>query len=417
VTFVPAIQAFIPVESGINTFEAPVDFSRGWIFPGGATSDVLTRFGITSGVEELSEPLSSYDANAGYPPFQSDITGAIAIAKALPFNSNGVVTIDASTLAFIADWGTQTGLGPDYPNCVGVISDPVPLWTGEGIGLQSFMLAGVYRSAFSQNVAVVSINPVLQFAGFLMTLDEAEVTCVAGPSSVAEATGYVIGSPGLIGGPYQLGIYQVTIGIDAQSWNPTDWPTPNGSIAGAPIGSKIMPTDIDPTATTLGCTGAVLDQTDGNILANITTDGTNSNYVVKISAVTGQLLWKLVIPSGSGSMMKYSSIRHGVFCHLLGSAFTHTLYTIDTIAGTLTSSTNNNLAGIVSGDQCYNDSTGALILHAQVTNAGTAGHPLRLNDTPATFTAWAALYVNAAFSQPVIPYSRTSQTRIWGNYP
>lgn len=106
-----------------------------------------------------------------------------------------------------------------------------------------------------------------------------------------------------------------------------------------------VPTDIDSTWSTLSdISGVAYDQTDGNIIIGVQTSDsvTTKSYICKLSGTTGNLIWKLAVPYASANATACwanSSIVNGRFYVWAGGLGGGTLYSINTVAGTITAQT------------------------------------------------------------------------------
>jgi hypothetical protein len=141
-------------------------------------------------------------------------------------------------------------------------------------------------------------------------------------------------------------------------------------------------TSIDPTWTTYSSvSGAAVDQTDGNpiIMVSTTNAVTNQNYIVKLNASTGAVIWATAIPFYDlwmDTSCKSHSIKNQTFYYLYYHGATGTLYTFNTANGTFTTQVIGSLS---SAGQCVSEDTNnSIIVYGQWSETTT--HPTYLGD-------------------------------------
>lgn len=244
----------------------------------------------------------------------------------------------------------------------------------------------VVTCAFVTNEVCVLTVPGCQLQN-LGNLDEQVGCCGTGPVGSSSGTAWVLGHSTTTNST-PIGIYKVT-------WGP-----------GGGVLSKlttIAPTAIDATWTNFSSAhGFAWDQTDNNpIMAVNTTDAvTNKNYIVKLNGATGAIIWKVAVgnPDASG---ENDMGRHIIKNSTLYLCEASVLYTINTAAGTVSTSTFSSLSA--TGAQLSEDISNSLFIDgtwSEVsthptyigTYMGTGGNHT-LNQTPARIwpggdTAW-----------------------------
>lgn len=377
--FVPSIQHFNGSLVTQYDLQANVDWDNGLVFIGGdyGTGRGVAKFDFASAVELEVADLTALVAGA-YPfPMGSDFLDRLYMSSSGVSNYDSFMQVSGD-LTLIGRWGTS-GASSDFPNNL----PPPATWSCVRIGNQAWMVGTsatpLDHSIWLQKGQPFSVQDVTPTA----LTDKAVISCPGVPGS---GTAWVIGGPELPGDTQELNLYKVLPPV-----LPSNTPL-----------FTITPTDVDPTATQIFIAGMVCDQTDGNLIAKIRTPdaAVNKGYIVKIRVTDGAVLWNVpvFVLDSAQQATAYGRIRNGKYCHFAEATAAPspaTVYIIDTIAGTYTTYT-SGLGIIGAGDtQCFDDTTGAIVIY-------TGGK-------------WAALYVIEAFA-PVTP-GGFSYTQVWGNPP
>jgi hypothetical protein len=149
----------------------------------------------------------------------------------------------------------------------------------------------------------------------------------------------------------------------------------------------VHPADVDPTWTTMQ-TGSIdlgFDQTDGNAILWVSTADTvtNKQYLIKVNGVDAAVMWAIPV-AGTSVILGLGGSRI-VGGQLGWGSSTGVLYSINTLAGTITSTFSPSGIGLSAASlQSYDAITGVLYAFYNY-NAGTSGAPTQLSGTPSTF--------------------------------
>lgn len=385
-SYAPKIQALIGTNTNglASNSQCAADWARSRVFIGSkAGTATLSRVNILSGAEEIYAPISDYpDANP-VPPVGLDSSGNVYFsANGLSGVHGGIIQVDGNALIqnvvgpYISPYQTGGGL-----TCVSTPAGDYMLDAGLGGGV----FASLGSTLLSKDTVYLDQTP----WGHLGTKS---YLCSAKLGSNQA---------------YQLitrtGAPLASITLMAITCYP---------LFSAAVFAALVPTDFDPSWTSIRGDGLCLDQTDGNIIVSVDNAGSgpgNRNAIAKIDVATGAVLWCSIIPPlgsalGYGSsQFQYSSITNQRIAMLTQAPPTVSIY--DTADGSLVDSFSTGLTGLtVWGQQCYNDSLGAILCNVHRTNV--AGAPTPLNSTPLDYNGWSMLYVADAPAPPPGPGRR-----------
>lgn len=397
-TFATAVQTYAgaDVVQRDDNFQCALDWANQLIWIAW-TSGAVSKSSIISGAELASALMSSYNDAPNHiltvaPPLGIDESGNIYITS-----GQGLSTINGSTLAIEDTWGAWSvgffppGL-PDSTTSANALQGPLlPIRTPGG---NQFVLGCGIGGLFGDlNQSYLAQLP--DFAG--LTFDWGDngrgpKTC-NGPANAGY--GWLATSRTTTN---ILLITKITC-LDGGAWVPADWPTLNPEMSATTL-AGFAPTDIDAGWTTIECSGICLDKSDNNLLVVMRGQGfaPNQNYLVKVDATTGTIIWQSVIDDfgfNPGQQLGMSDISNHRICFILYGT-TNTVLTISTFDGSSTTY-NTGLAGIgaaSSPSQCFSDALGAIFLNGQFNVV--ADGPTPLNGSAGGFTGWMALYVGDA---------------------
>lgn len=407
----PTIQGLLGANIAQNTGNTlcAVDWANSKV---GIVSDVsstsyIATCDVISGVQLAFHDLSTYthdcsdsastvtvgvDANGNY----------YLIAGGYGLDGGGILCANGTTLAEISVNGANAAPPDGFFLQGGTITN-IPVSTTQ------FIAMGL---PFSQNFQIQNQTT---FAGSLQHYIGSSSSCTAGALGSHKA--FYVGGPTGPTDPQVLTFYGVTCTAGG-IWVPGDWPTPNPNIVTNLLVS-LVPTDVDAGWTNLFCTGMAIDQADENILVCVNgnnTGGASFGYIIKLNSVTGAIIWNSPIPQALGRrQLAYSSIKHQKLC-LIASVGGFHVITINTSTGAQTSEFAGfeNLTGMAIGQQCFNDTLGAILFVAEY-DGMLGASPAPLNSTPTNYTGWSMLYVAEPNPAPAAN-THASYTRIWGNY-
>lgn len=213
--------------------------------------------------------------------------------------------------------------------------------------------------------------------------------CVASGSNLTGGTVYSVAVPNIFFPIQQLLLYTTDISAAAADYDPTTWTTPNAGIV-TTLAATLLATAVDAAWTQITCEGIAFDESDGTIIILASNAGA-VGYFVKIKPSDGSVVWKTAFdnPAPGSSMMGNGRIKHGTFYYLAQGSKTQ-IYTIDTKDGTAKSNT-TGLSGVsVTGAQCSDDVNNCIVVRVSFTKG--FGSPVPLNETPDSFSGWAAIY-------------------------
>ena len=216
------------------------------------------------------------------------------------------------------------------------------------------------------------------------------------PSAGAVFYAYIAGLPTYAGGTtYAIGDQVKYGGFGWQSTinsNTGQTPGTNGDWEYIPnpyitlnTNGQITPAQVDPTWTTMNTAVMDLgfDQTDGNAILWVSTTDvvTYQSRLIKVNTANAAVLWSIPVGGLVGGLAN-SDINNGQ----LGWAGTDgVLYSINTLAGTVTTSFSPSGTGINSASFQSYDTLNGTLLALYNYNSGTSGAPTPLSGTPSTF--------------------------------
>lgn len=259
----------------------------------------------------------------------------------------------------------------------------------------------ICNSAFSDGV----INAVHGARNYPLTsLDENACRLGALPDG-SGTTAYVVGFTKL-GAATQIGFYHVT-----------------NAPALVPI-AKILPSQIDAAWSHIDVVdGITIDQTDGNLICaatNSTDAPTHRVYFFKLNAATGAVMWKLstgdLVMNYGNDDMPQNLVKNGTLYYLTVAA--NTLMTINTVAGTATTSTISSATlDILHGGQVSEDVTGSIYWFGSWTEGST--HPnyigtycLTQGHTSGSSLTW-RFFPSGITTPPIYGIAAQSRRRAW----
>jgi hypothetical protein len=229
--------------------------------------------------------------------------------------------------------------------------------------------------------------------------------CAGCPGVPNTGIGYVVASDLISGSPTSnLTINKINV---------------NAGFQGSTLIATIHPADVVGSWSEIEQNGLCVDQTDGHILLFVSgSSGVGSaNYMLKVDHTTGAIIWQLsMLVGGGGNIVAQSRVKNQQFAVVqsLGGG-TNKCTVINTNTGAVSFSFTTGMDGFTPfGDQCYDDTTGAIV--GEFAYSGGANSPIPLNGTTA-FTGWGALYVTAALNPNPATGTHASYVRIWGNMP
>lgn len=367
----PAVQSYMNASlSGGNEWCGAIDSANNRIFSTGPSNaqTYLTSYNFTTGV------VNNYTNNTG------------ALGPSIPFQS--AVTLDPSGNIWTVS-STGGGLYELIPGSVwatGITNISANFgdrishaW--QQVGMVGYLCSGFFSdpSADTTQVRVFSIS-----AG------------VASPYGTYQNTGgtttVTAGRPGsglfywtvqpfsIYGTAYSLGVSSVN----------------GGALSNATIASYV-PTNFDASWSAFThFSGVAYDQTDGNLIIGVGgSGGGNPQYIAKLRASDGSILWKTAVADANGFSdqgITNSVIKYGTFYYFAST--TDTFYSINTATGVATTHVSTGgLSGGGSGIsvQSSNDVLGCIIGNA-VWNTANGALTL-LNSTPSSGGSLAAVYL------------------------
>lgn len=403
-TFKTSVQGFITAHTANNSAIACVDWVRKNVYIVGEFEAQLSRFSIVTGGELQSVALSTFGTEIVAQPIGMDPQAQLYMTQP-GGNNGGLLQLNGPTLGYVGQWGT----GSAFSNLPDGIPESGDITCINGPGFEFTLCQGL--GGISSHTYSVMTNNV--FAGVNLAWQSGTDYSVGCPGKPGSGTFYMLQGPGSSGDTQLLNL--VSVVCAPSLWVPADWPGQNGGIVSTLIGT-IGPTAIDGAWTQIYARGHFCDQTDGNIIARLQgqSGAANQCYIVKIKASDASIMWKVPFAGmvDAGQMMKYSRCLRGQFSYYQ-QASPATVYIIDTADGSFTSYT-TGLSGLGGTGQCYDDTSGAIIMQGSYTNEGSDS-PIPLNGTPNFSNQWMALYVTMAIPPPFVPGGRVTRTAIWGN--
>lgn len=415
-TIQPAIQSFVSADTvSIYPYQSAPDFNNDRIFVY-SRGGLLCRFAISTGVQFAFSTLIS-QSPGGAAPYSAcvDSQGYLYMPYDLS-NFTGVSKINPDTLEIFTFFGVSSSMD-NSPNGV----PGVPLFCSPSAGAIPFVygLSSIAVGSDALSGYVMGNGPT--FGGGLFSIGG-----IGGAGANGSICAAQVGTTGVafsllaknFTSDNELILNTTIITRQAALYDPTAWPTPNPGLTNSNIGT-IACTAVDPTWLYIGQNGILCDEMDGNVIAVVfgqDASGHVKTYIVKINSETCAVMWKIEVVGSTDDIncFGFSSIKHGRLAYLLDSAVPHVheILFIDTATGdNFTSTVGINGVGAL-GAQYFNDTLGAIFAYVTFTHGSDS--PILLNDTPETFTGWAALYVMDRFSPPFTPGGRQVYTKIWG---
>lgn len=414
-TIQPALQAFVSGDTAfIYQFQSVPDFSNDRIFVFSQSENTLYRFSISEGAQFGFNTFVSQSPDGALLFTVCADNQGFLYAPYDTSNFTGISKIDPTSLEIVGSFGVSSSMD-NSPH--GFPGDPIMCATAaNGI---PFVFAGSQIPIGVDALSTYVVNGTPGFAN-----GQAAVGGPAGPGAnisvcASQTTGdcYALCTAS-ISNQSALFVVKSFIAPQAQLYDPTTFPTANSGITNSALG-QILATSVDATWVQINQTGVMVDDTDGNLIANVTglnASNVGSSYLIKINAATLAIMWKVLVPSPTDDIncLGFGSIKHGRMAYLSegGLPPASEIIFIDTITGdTFTSS--DGLAGVTTlGAQYFNDTLGAIFIY--VSFVEDVDSPTLLNETPSSFSGWAALYVMERFSPPFVPGGRQVYTKIWG---
>jgi len=366
-SFFPSLQALIGshTSSGGAAHQCAVDWVNRNVYIIGGVSpsgdNYLASVGLISGTEQVYALLTTYTIPMGTVGFLSGTSpvGLDALQQVyitwFGGNGGGLVQVQGSTLAQIGSVGNNAPPPSSYILAGGTIS------TVTASGIQYLLGTGPGSGASLHEVPVynqITLTSVAWTYGTGITGSFGALSC---PGKTGTNNAYVIYGP--------------TGSTDTQKiyFNRTDVTVGNTAVA------SFIPTDINAGWSFIYPVGVCTDQTDGNILMwcqNSPTATLGQGAIVKLNATTGIIIWNCSIPGNAqpyNAQFAFSNIVHQKLAIVTGGVG-GTITTIDTSAGSSSTST-TGMAGLqVNGYQCYNDDIGGIVCNANFSN--TTGSPI-----------------------------------------
>lgn len=416
-TIQPAIQAFTSADAtAIYPFQSAPDFNNDRIFVYSRANNVLYRFSISTGIQFAFNTLVS-QSPAGAELYSACVDNqGFIYAPYDVANFTGISKINPDTLEIFAWFGTSSSMDNTPDGLAGL-----PLLCSPSAGGIPFLYALSTIPIGADALSGYGVGSGPSFLGANFGIGGA-----AGPGANGAVCAAQIGTTGVafsllaksFASDNELILNKTVITRQAALYDPTSWPTPNAGVTNSTTGT-IACTAVDPTWVNIGQNGVLYDESDGNLIAVVGGQNASNNssaYIVKINAQTCAVMWKVAIVGETDDIncFGFSSIKNGRLAYLLDSAIPHVheILFIDTATGDSFTSTVGIEGVDTLGAQYFNDTLGAIF--AYVTFSQGADSPILLNDTPASFTGWAALYVMERFTPPFSPGGRQTYTKIWG---
>jgi len=382
----PAVQGFVdPVQGKCGTTGA-LNAVQNIILGKSSFNAYGSLFNIATGALRSSQQWSAISISpddSTIPCFVFDTDAShIWTDKDDTANNVGFAQVDPTTGPWTvsATWGFSSGFS-QLPNNVPYFQDQC--WLA---GAGSFWLV---QCGIGNLISVCQASLDIGFWGHqYVGVSGASYTVVPGPQSSSQATAYWTGFKSNT--TYVFGATVISLGADGYS--PSSWPTPNGFITSAQIASY-APTDFNPAWTGIQAfAGPAYDTLDGNVIVGVSgSDGvTTTNYIAKLNASTGAVLWKTAVESADGFAakgFKKSRIQNGYYIYFAQLTLSSgTLHVIETPSGT--DHTMSISASIFPDNQSSDDVLGCVFCDTSWSGSGIT----LLNSTTASGNSMAALY-------------------------
>lgn len=378
----PKVQSYVDSVFGACVPTAYFDWNGGYVIGEADFTAVMTRFVLNTGAEASTQNVTDIGVFPGVeqPAVISAPDGTLWISNDTIGVVDALVGLNTtvSPWAIAQQWGSSGSvpLGWPYAYC--------QCWLV--MGGTNWIVAGEHLGG---HVNVARADPGnLGFYGhhFSASVDEDVAVC-AGPQSASSATAFWVGAEGTFG--------KTVISNGAQSYDPATWPTPNPDIASTLVGTYV-PTDFDAAWGSLFIQGVAWDQTDNNVIIQVSgTGGGNPQYIAKLNANTGAIIWKTAVSNadgfgtGNGPGMMMSRIKTGTYLYYAQTGtWSGTVYAIDTSSGSAATQSVTGLGAI--GYQVSDDVLGAVF--GTVGWNSSDGSIILLNNTASSGNTFGAVY-------------------------
>lgn len=359
-------QLVVPSDGiGNPDFMVP-DWDRGRIFFVNHTGLRAYNVALTTQSPAVSVTVSNPFTNICYHD-TDPVTGALMVAQA-----SGVVNkYDPTTL-------TQTGTYNAGTNIEGVICCGCGTLASGGAVQRGYAL--IKRSIFSGVVDVI-FSDTMTTAGASLNVVSGDIDnrgiLWRGKTGATGATVFAMG--GDYSGPQSsYPIWAIDIVPGAETYTSS-----NPDITVRTVGN-VTATAIDPTWTDFAVNSHGYDQSDGNILLDVSTFDSvaTQHYVIKVSGTTAAVIWATAV-APHGDVLEYSHVSRRTL-GLLPSGQFAALSTGGGFLGTAT------LAGLSFYSDVLSDDASGLIALACTYASGTNA-PTPVSGTPSSFTGYALI--------------------------
>ena len=315
-------------------------------------------------------------------------------------NGQPINRIDQNTFAVTGSFGGTTSF-PSWPTSV---------WFGESLvcltcgtlasgGASQVCYALLKYSEFSGAVVAIRVDT-MQQAGFAENVIDDSVNnrgfLIRGASGPTGASAFVMGSNYASTGSTSVPLHCITIAPGAETYNSASWPATNPFIHQHLV-ANILPTAIDPSWTNIQPNSLGYDQTDGNVLLSVSSwGGTPSEYLVKINATTGAVMWATPHTNAAARQPALMGYQVGVGTVGMIGNVGYGLAPSDTGGPLTLGSISNMFLGQVGinnqgGLSIASDMAGLYLVNVGNYNSTTANAPAPVAGTPSTFSnsyAW-----------------------------
>ena len=370
------IQSYIGPNTtltGYDTVRAAVDWVNGFFYEMVITTPAtgtigIRKFSIASGAQVAAATVNlTIASNVAYPNLSPYLVGFGSDGNlwlaGIQSNNDCIFKINPTTLTQVGFFGVPSS-SEGYTAITMLAADQLVCVNAGGT---NYVVA-------PSSVAIGSIEPgvtvlnadTMTWTGFSARLNGGAtrtLQVVAGPNSPNSATVYGISGPGSGSNNVGTSLILWELGITAPV-APSITPSISlEKIATVPISA------IDPLWADMGENlnqgyGPVYDQADGNIIITVGTAhpgaSANSNYIIKLNAGTGAVMWKIPLPQ-TWYLHNLSRVNGWLALSGLGELATYPVYTIDTILGTATLYASATSFGVSTNEQFFDSVTGVMI--------------------------------------------------------
>lgn len=321
-----------------------------------------------------------------------DGSGNPIIGSTAANTSNGqpIYKIDPTTLAAGAHYGTSNNF-PSYPTSVWALQEMVCL-TVSGVSY-----AVMKESEGSPFVAVIRTDN-MTASGFYANCSTGVLGrswICAGVNSGAAVSAFLVDQT-TAGAVASVGVFKVTIGAGAETYNIASWPSTNPFISSSKIGT-VSAASIDPGFATMSTNSIGYDSGSNVVLLSVVMSDNSTAYLVGINPANAAVIWKTPIVGGFGSDI----INLGLSTVTVGAAAmvgNGAVNAVQTASGTLAS---DNITGLANQVTTSNDVTKTLIAYTAYTAAGSS--LVAASGTASTFTGLAYMDSFPVFPPPPPP--------------